>query len=118
MMFANEHDVEEYLNQFSGGSPESLDTPNLLAGALTLARLVNWTNSNSDGWAYWPKPARSAKSLMTLLQSADRFDPQDVSVADLRKALSPVRAFLTRQGVSHDEVIVTDVMQFVITEEF
>ena len=97
MLFMNDWEIENALRRFN-----SDQTPNLAAGARALAALADWTNRNSDGWAYWPKPCRAAKSLQTLLQSVDRFDPADVSAADLNKALRPIKAFLTRQGVSYD----------------
>lgn len=101
MMFMNEFDVAQARQRFSAG-----DTPNLERGAETLSRLVEWTNSHSDGWAYWPKPCRAAKSLQALLTEADRFDPQDVTEAQLTAAFSPIKAFLTRQGQQHSEVFV------------
>lgn len=91
MMFMNEWDIENAVRWFG---PE---TPHLAQAAQTLQRLMGWANSHSDGWAYWPKPARAAKGLMTLLDDADRFDPVDVSDADLRKAYSPIKAMLTRE---------------------
>lgn len=101
MLFMNEYDVQDAVIRFATDS----STPNLGTVALALDRLVSWTNSNSDGWAYWPKPCRAAKSLQQLLQSADRYDPQDVTEAEVRRALAPVRAFLTRQGA---ELALTD----------
>jgi hypothetical protein len=100
MLFMNSGDIDDAKRRFN-----SRETPNLATGARALSALADWTNRNSDGWCYWPKPCRAARSLQTLLQSADRFDPTDVSSADLTKALSPIKAFLTRQGVSHDEVL-------------
>jgi hypothetical protein len=96
-MWMNEYEVAQAIFNFH-------DTPNLLQGALVLDKLTIWTNRNSDGWPYWQKPARAAKSLMALLQGADRFNPVDISEADLKKALSPIKAFLTRQGVDHAQV--------------
>jgi hypothetical protein len=80
------------------------DTPNLHEGAQILARLMRWTNSHSDGWPYWQKPSRAANMLMTVLQEKrrERFDgPDDLTDAELKKLLSPIKAFLTRQGADH-----------------
>lgn len=99
-MFLNEYEVQEAVQRFSRGS-----TPNLQRGAQALNGLVEWANSHSDGWAYWPKPGRAAASLQSLLAGVDRFDPQDVSESELKAALRPVKAFLTRQGVAHAEVL-------------
>lgn len=98
MMFLNECEVDEYLRMFGG------DQPNLQQAAEALNRLMWWADANSDGWAYWPKPARSAKKLQTLLYGKDAYSP-DVTDAELKAALSPVKAFLTRHGVSHEEVL-------------
>lgn len=100
MRFMNEWDVGEAVARFD--RPE---TPNLNQAATVLSNLMEWTNRNSDGWPYWAKPARSAARLMELLESVDRYNPQDVTLAEVRKALSPVKAFLTRQGVNHEEVL-------------
>lgn len=100
MLFLNEYDVESAVIRYATDS----STPNLGTAALALARLVDWTNSHSDGWAYWPKPARAARSLQQLLSDADRYNPQDVTPAELQRALVPIKAFLTRQGTSLGEV--------------
>lgn len=105
MRFANEHDITDYVIRFRHD-----DTPNLFTAANTLYRLMCWTNENSDGWPYWQKPARAAQKLVDLCESVDRFyrgDPRatDVSDADLKRALVPVKAFLTRQRVPHQEII-------------
>jgi hypothetical protein len=110
-MWMNEHDVEDAVLRYS-----DTDTPNLLAGAQILARLVRWTNRNSDGWPYWSKPGNAAKRLMDVLREneyAARFGHDrngepltDITRADLQRALRPIKAFLTRQGVPHDAVLV------------
>lgn len=97
-MFLNEFEVHHYRHTFTDRQP------NLQRGALALSRLMWWANDNSDGWASWPKPARSAKKLQTLLYGKDAYSP-DVTDAELKAALSPVKAFLTRHGVSHEEVL-------------
>lgn len=99
-MWMNEWDIEEAVHRFDRAA-----TPNLGRGAIILQRLMRWTNRNSDGWPYWRLPSNAARSLMNLLQSVDRFGPvDDVSDADLKKALAPIKAFLTRRGVSHEAI--------------
>ena len=100
MMFMNEYEIEDALRRF-----EPTETPNLATAAAALARLCLWTNRNSDGWPYWSKPIRASAKLQTLINSVDRFDPVDASDKELRAALSPIKAFLTRQGVDHSLVI-------------
>lgn len=96
MMFLNEYEIEEMKLRL-----DPTDTPNLAAGAQALYLLMQWTNENSDGWPYWSLPAKAAHRLMELLQAADRFDPRDCSEAELRKACTPIKAFLTKRGVDH-----------------
>lgn len=107
MLFMNEWEVEAGLDKYDEDS-------NLMEGARTLYRLMRWTNDGrSDGWAYWPKPARAAKRLMELLQSAEdgrrrTGDYTDVTEAELSAAFRPIKAFLTRQGAEYSEVFYTN----------
>jgi hypothetical protein len=111
-MWMNEHEVEEAADLYG---ERSYEYPNLYAGARVLYTLMRWTNDNSDGWPYWQKPARAADALMTLLHSKDyalRFghdrigNPlEDITAAELTRVLSPIKAFLTRQGVDHSAVL-------------
>lgn len=112
-MWMNDGDVEDAVRRFGD------DTPNLARGARILARLVAWTNSHSDGWAYWQKPANAARQLQELLQRAERDYREDGSVfrdgnlvkfsdvsdVQLTRALGPIKSFLTRQGVDHATVL-------------
>lgn len=84
MLFMNEHDIDRAENLFHGD-------PVLGPAVRTLRNLVSWTNSNSDGWAYWPKPCRAAEKLQRLIQSGS------ATADELRTALRPVKAFRTRQ---------------------
>lgn len=93
---------------------DTYETPNLSAAAQTLTGLIVWTNANSDGWAYWPKPVRSAKSLQTILAAALSEYHRTGVVDDttgpaLKKAYTPIKAFLTRQQADHSKVIVLPV---------
>lgn len=95
MMFMNGYQV-------AGAADRYQDHPVLGPATQTLVRLVNWTNQNSDGWAYWPKPCRAAAKLQALIQGdrLSRFDDEraDATPAALRAAYAPVKAFRTRQG--------------------
>lgn len=109
MHFANEYDVDMFVSRHVDHNRPlaDQDRPNLARAAANLARLMYWTNSVSDGWAYWSKPVRSADRLITLLEEADRTyrrggELEDITTAELRRALTPVKAMLTR--VSRDGV--------------
>jgi hypothetical protein len=103
MKFMNEYEIENAVNLFDS------DTPNLHNAAITLYRLMQWTNQNSDGWPYWAKPTRAATNLMELVSSrtyvARYGGADDISLAELNAAMRPIKSFLTRQGVSYDGVI-------------
>lgn len=101
-MWMNEWDIERALDTFS-----ETDTPNLLYGAQVLDKLREWTDSNSDGWAFWPKPAKAASRLSGILYDAlvkEMHGLTDITDQELRSACRPVKAFLTRHGVSHCEI--------------
>lgn len=100
MTWMNEYDVERAVDLIGD------ETPNLRRGAQVLYNLMEWTNSHSDGWPYWQKPSRAASKLMEHLEAANRNryrgDEEDITDAELKAALSPIKAFLTRQGVEHN----------------
>ena len=103
MRYMNDHDIDRAAHRYG-------DHPILGPAATTLANLAAWTDRNSDGWAYWPKPARAAARLMEMIErdGTSRYalddDRADVTAAEYRKALAPIKAFRTRQGA--DFVIV------------
>ena len=95
-MFMNDWDITRALRAYEGH-------PALGPAARTVANLRDLANDRSDGWAYYPKPARAARGLMRLLcgdrtYGAEERQAASVTAADVRKAYGPVRAFLTRQG--------------------
>lgn len=112
----NEWEVERVANRF-----DPTDTPNLVYLAFQLMNLVKWTNSRSDGWMYWPKPSAAAKRLMALLEQKQRDQREDGCVvragtrevveftdatdAEVKAVLKPIKAFLTRQGAEHGDVL-------------
>jgi hypothetical protein len=104
-MFLNEYDVAEALVTFA-------EHPILGPATRTLSALVIATNANSDGWAYWPKPSRAARKLQELIVRDGTYqyrsgDRPDVTVAEYRKALAPLKAFRTRSGLSFEIFEVT-----------
>lgn len=101
MRFMNDYDIDLACQRFA-------QHPVLGPATRTLANLRDAANDNSDGWAYWPKPARSAAKLMELIErdrrdAAYRYsDRPDATVAEYRKALVPVKAFRTRSGIDFE----------------
>ena len=70
----------------------------------TLGNLERAADANSDGWCYWPKPARAAARLMELIErdGTNRYyggAREDATAAELRKAYAPLRSFRTRTGL-------------------
>jgi hypothetical protein len=104
-MWMNEYDIEDALRLTA-----YYELPNARRAAEILSKLKDWTNDNSDGWPYWSKPAKAADKLMTALQSAiqasRREDNTDMTAAQLKAALTPVKSFLTRHGVEHSKILV------------
>lgn len=75
--------------------------PNVRKGVRLLYRLMLAVNQQSDGWAYWAAPRRSAESLVKLLRSSGNLfygSRGTVTAAELRKAVAPIRAMVTRQS--------------------
>lgn len=101
MKFMNEYDITHAMHQ-----AQAKRLPNLRRGAVILCNLRDWANDNSDGWAYWPKPARAAAKLMDLLDGPTLYSrgAKDCTEAQLKAALTPIKSFLTRQQVDHSEV--------------
>lgn len=101
--FMNDYDIERAASRY--------DTHPILGPATwTLENLRTWTNSHSDGWAYWPKPARAAAKLMELIERDGTnkyhldYEREDATLAEYKKALAPIKAFRTRQGADFEIV--------------
>lgn len=74
--------------------------PNVRKGVQLLLRLVEAVNAQSDGWAYWHAPSRSCQKLEDLLKTAGNLQHGTrgtIAEADLKKAITPIRAMVTRQ---------------------
>jgi hypothetical protein len=103
----NEYEIDDVVAHFGKDKQE---IPNLFAAALALSRLRGWTNSHSDGWQYWSKPSTAATQLITVVKEGERqyrktWEWQDITEAQLKKALTPVKSFLTRQKQDWREVL-------------
>lgn len=113
MLFMNEWDVARASDLFAKHAVIGPAT-------ITLQNLVTWTNRNSDGWAYWPKPCRAAAKLQELIQNAEREwrDVREITATadDLKRALSPIKAFRTRHKADFE--IVTELPPVVETQEY
>lgn len=107
MIYLNDHEIDNAQR----AAAEDIHRPNLQMAVLTLARLQEWANRNSDGWHSWPKPCRAASKLQEHVQREylGRWDSRtedDITKTQLKAALSPVRSFLTRHGSGTDEVFI------------
>lgn len=94
-MFMNQCEIENAASQ-------QHDCPNVRKGVRLLLALVQSVNEQSDGWAYWPAPSRSAEKLQELLKTAGNLNygtHGKISDADLKKAITPIRSMVTRQKV-------------------
>lgn len=97
MLYLNDYDIDRTILQY-------VDHPVLGPATKTLANLVDWTNSNSDGWAYWEKPVRAAEKLQRLIQGDGirwfygNDAREDATPEAYKAALTPIKAFRTRQG--------------------
>jgi hypothetical protein len=105
MTWMNDYDLDEAERRYDPGQ-----TPNRAHLTATVSALRDWTNRNSDGWPYWSKPSRAAARAMGLIEATtweetERRATEDATDAETKAALSPIKAFLTRQGVAHDTVI-------------
>ena len=105
MRFMNTYDIARAQRAYG-------DHPVLGPACETLANLQEWTNLNSDGWSYWPKPARAAARLMALLEGdgTNAYRDSALQVSDeqyreYRAALRPIRAFRTKYGADFEIVL-------------
>ena len=78
------------------------ECPNVRKGVRLLKKLMESVNRQSDGWAYWHAPSRSASKLQELLKTAGNLQygtSGTITEADLKKAISPIRRMVTVQKV-------------------
>ncbi|HEX6685542.1 MAG TPA: hypothetical protein VF062_22395 [Candidatus Limnocylindrales bacterium] len=101
MRFMNDWDIARAYERYT-------DHPVLGPATRTLANLRDWTDANSDGWAYWPKPIRAAAKLQALITGDGTYaalhDLSRATPAAYRQALTPIKAFRTRQGADFEIV--------------
>ena len=102
MRFMNHWDIEEACQRWSNHSV-------LGPASQTMRNLRDAADANSDGWAYWPKPARSAAKLMELIEGNGtneyRYGPREDATSErLKAAYRPIKAFRTRSGLDFEIV--------------
>ena len=93
MMFMNHSEITEAVLYASVNGDA-----NLVRATRVLGNLRDLADIVSDGWCYWPKLCKAARQLQTIIRDARRGVP--ITNAALKKALSPIRAFLTREAKS------------------
>lgn len=89
MLFMNEGEIEQAVAQYR-------NDPVLSRATRLLQDLMELANQVSDGWCYWPKPCRAAKKLQELIQRG-RDRSFRATEDDLKAAVTPIKAFLTRE---------------------
>ena len=96
MRYMNDYDLDYARRRFTRAS-----CPNRLALVLVIDQLRHWTDGNSDGWAYWPKPCRAAQKAIDHVYSTtnaanEAQEAHDITDAEMRAAVVPIRSVLTR----------------------
>ncbi len=101
MRFMNTWAIDEAAARYA-------DHPVLGPATRTLAGLRDAADANSDGWCYWPKPARAAAALMELIErdgtSRYLFDTarDDATPAEYARACATLKGFRTRSGLAFE----------------
>jgi hypothetical protein len=95
--YMNDYDIEFARRRFARAT-----CPNRLALAMVVEHLAEWTNTVSDGWAYWTKPRQAADKAMALIESTtnaanDKQERNDITDEEMLAAVRPIKALLTRE---------------------
>lgn len=95
LMYMNDYEIERAMQEFA-------NDPVVGKAARFLNEFKDQVNQHSDGWAYWRPPVQAAAQLMRLIQVAQEnkrnYVEQPITEQQLMKALSPIKAFMTRRG--------------------
>lgn len=97
MRFMNDYDIACARSRYTRSS-----TPNRLGLVLVVDALREWTDSVSDGWAYWSKPCRAAAKAIDLIEGEGtnewfrNAEANDITQAEIDAAVRPIKALLTR----------------------
>jgi len=96
MLYMTAYDLDDAIMRFTETAPRRAQV------ARTVRALSEWTDRNSDGWVYWPKPRQAAARAMEQIASTtyvedSRQETTDLTEAGMTAVLRPIRAFCTRQ---------------------
>lgn len=96
MKHMNDYDLRAAHHRYGRGQ-----TPNRMALVMVVENLAAWTNSYSDGWAYWLPPRRAAQRAIGLIESTaypeyERRQHEDITDAEMLAAVRPIKTFLTK----------------------
>lgn len=96
-MWMNEGEIDQVVRACESRGD---DRPIAKRAAKFLWVLMDETNSHSDGWPYWSAPSKAANKLMELLKPYmyPWGAAEDITEADYKRALVPIKAFYTRRG--------------------
>lgn len=92
-MFVNEFEIERMVSQIH-------ECHNVRRGIRLLSALVQSVNEQSDGWASWAAPRKSAEKLIILLKTAGNLShgtSGSISTQELKDAVTPIRRMVTTQ---------------------
>lgn len=105
MPFMNEMEIDELVQICER------DHPTIAPYARFLSDWRHIVNRNSDGWHMWPGGYKAAGKLIALLEPLARRswgwqtgEPARPAIADLKRALGPIRACCTRKGLPRPEL--------------
>lgn len=92
MLFMNTWEIDEAVQRHR-------NDPVLSKATKLLADLRDLADSVSDGWCYWTAPCRAARQLQEIIQTASKgLGAKKPTAAELKKAITPIKAFLTREA--------------------
>lgn len=92
-----------WMNQFEiqWADSQTHACPNVRKGIRLLRILMESVDSQSDGWAYWAAPAKSAQKLVDLLKTAGNLSygtSGTITADQLKAAITPIRRMVTTQS--------------------
>jgi hypothetical protein len=71
--------------------------------ALVAVQFVETINDNSDGWPYWKAGYRAAGRFLEILNTLSMpsrvYDPTTSDIAQLKKAMVPMKSLLTKHNL-------------------